>query len=412
MSFEYFISGRYLRVKQKQAFVSLITILSIAGVTVGVMALIVVIAVMAGFESDLKSRILGVESHIILRRHGGPFSDYTRILDYLKNVDGIESATPFVYTQTMIRSSAGVSGAVLRGIDPKSAGRVITIFDGSALPSLEKRKQEKKSAAFTPLIILGKELARNLNVVKGDDIYLISPRGMISPIGHLPAMKRFRVSDLFESGMYEYDGSLAYVHIKDAQRMLRMGDSVTGIEVRVNDIYSANQIAEGVVKHLGFPYWALDWLQMNRNLFFALKLEKTAMFIILTLIILVAAFNIAGTLIMMVMGKTRDIAILKAMGATDKSIGKIFVFKGMVIGSIGTVIGGCLGFLLCTILEKYKFIELPGDVYYITTLPVKLESLDVILIAAAAMGISFLATLYPARQASRLNPVDAIRYGG
>jgi len=412
MSFEYFIGSRYLRVKQKQAFVSLITALSVAGIAIGVMALIVVIAVMAGFESDLKSRILGVESHMILRRHGGPFSDYTRILDYLEKVDGVESATPFVYTQTMIRSSYGVSGAVLRGIDPESAGRVITIFNGGSLPNLEKRRQEKKSATFTPMIILGKELARNLGVVKGDDVYLISPRGMISPIGHLPAMKRFKVSDLFESGMYEYDGSLAYVHIKDAQRMLRMGDSVTGIEVRVNDIYSANKIAEEVVKHLGFPYWALDWMQMNRNLFFALKLEKTAMFIILTLIILVAAFNIAGTLIMMVMGKTRDIAILKAMGATDKSIGKIFVFNGMVIGSIGTVIGACLGFLLCTILGKYKFIELPGDVYYITTLPVKLESLDVFLIAAAAMGISFLATLYPARQASRLNPVDAIRYGG
>ncbi|MFC1488639.1 lipoprotein-releasing ABC transporter permease subunit [Thermodesulfobacteriota bacterium] len=412
MSFEYFIGGRYLRVKQKQAFVSLITALSVAGVTIGVMALIVVIAVMAGFESDLKSRILGVESHLILRRHGGPFSDYTRILDYLKKVDGVESATPFVYTQTMIRSSSGVSGAVLRGIDPESAGRVITIFNDNSLPVLEKRRQEKKSAAFTPMIILGKELARNLGVVKGDDVSLISPRGMISPIGHLPATKRFKVSDLFESGMYEYDGSLAYVHIKDAQRMLRMGDSVTGIEVRVNDIYSANKIAEEIVNHLGFPYWALDWMQMNRNLFFALKLEKTAMFIILTLIILVAAFNIAGTLIMMVMGKTRDIAILKAMGATDKSIGKIFVFNGMVIGSIGTVIGVCLGFLLCTILGKYKFIELPGDVYYITTLPVKLESLDVLLIAAAAMGISFLATLYPARQATRLNPVDAIRYGG
>ena len=412
MSFEYFISRRYLRVKQKQAFVSLITFLSVAGVAVGVMALIVVIAVMAGFESDLKSRILGVESHMILRRHGGPFSDYARILDYLKKVDGIESATPFVYTQTMIRSSSGVSGAVLRGIDPESAGRVVTVFDVGALQSLEKRRQDKRPDTFTPMVILGKELARNLGVVRGDDVYLISPRGMISPIGHLPAMKRFKVSDLFESGMYEYDGSLAYVNIKDAQRMLRMGDSVTGIEVRVNDIYSANKIAEVVVNHLGFPYWALDWMQMNRNLFFALKLEKTAMFIILTLIILVAAFNIAGTLIMMVMGKTRDIAILKAMGATDKSIGKIFVFKGMVIGSIGTIIGVCLGFLLCTILEKYKFIELPGDVYYITTLPVKLESLDVFLIAAAAMGISFLATLYPARQASRLNPVDAIRYGG
>jgi len=224
-------------------------------------------------------------------------------------------------------------------------------------------------------------------------------------------MKRFQVSDIFESGMYEYDGSLAFIHLEDAQKILRMGDSVTGIEVRVKDIYKAGDIAEKIVSELGFPYWARDWTQMNQNLFAALKLEKTVMFIILALIILVAAFNIASTLIMMVMEKTRDIAILKAMGATDKSIGKIFVIKGVVIGAIGTFIGVTLVFVLCKLLEKYKFIELPGDVYYITTLPVRMELLDIVLIATAAIVICFLATLYPARQASKLNPVEAIRYG-
>jgi len=211
--------------------------------------------------------------------------------------------------------------------------------------------------------------------------------------------------------MYEYDRSLAFINIKDAQKILRMGDSVNGIEVRVNDIYNARNIAGRIVKELGFQYWARDWMQMNQNLFSALKLEKTVMFIILALIVLVAAFNIASTLIMMVMEKTRDIAILKAMGATDKSIRKIFVFKGIVIGSIGTIFGVCLGLILCTVLKYYQFIELPGDVYYITTLPVKLKFLDVVMIASAAMAISFLATLYPASQASKLDPVEAIRYG-
>ncbi len=419
MSFEFFIGGRYLRAKHKQTFISLITILSIAGVMIGVMALIVVIAVMSGFESDLKSRILGVESHVVIMRHGGPFSDYRTISEYVEKIEGVEAVTPFIFTQAMLRSSSGVSGAVLRGIDPESAGRVITILESVSLQNISWRNQSKQgenTTIFIPGVVLGKELARNLGVAKGDTVYLISSRGMISPIGHLPAMKRFQVIGLFESGMYEYDGSLAYIHLKDAQKILRMADSVTGIEVRVKDIYSANNIAEKIVQGLGQKYknrsyWAKDWMQMNHNLFSALKLEKTVMFIILALIVLVAAFNIASTLIMMVMEKTRDIAILKAMGATDKSIRKIFVFKGMVIGSVGTILGVCLGFILCTLLGHYKFIELPGDVYYITTLPVRLESLDVLLIASAAIVICFLATLYPARQASRLNPVEAIRYG-
>jgi lipoprotein-releasing system permease protein len=411
MSFEYFIGGRYLRAKQKETFVSLITMLSVAGVAVGVMALIVVIAVMAGFESELKHRILRVESHVVLMRHGNSFSDYHKILDQVVNTDGVEAATPFIYTQIMLRSSSRVSGAVLRGIDPESAGGVIKVLENSALLNIEKIRQGDDTTGSVPGIILGKELARNLGVGMGNAVYLISSRGMISPMGYLPAMKRFQVAGLFESGMYEYDGSLAYIHLSDAQKIMHMEDSITGIEVRVNDIYNARKIADKIVAAIGFPYWAKDWMQMNYNLFSALKLEKTVMFIILALIVLVAAFNIASTLIMMVMGKTRDIAILKAMGAMDGSIRKIFIFKGMIIGSVGTTLGVCLGFIICKLLEKYKFIELPGDVYYISTLPVRLETLDVFIIAAAAMVICFVATLYPARQASKLNPVEAIRYG-
>jgi len=235
---------------------------------------------------------------------------------------------------------------------------------------------------------------------------------MMSPIGHIPAMKRFKVSGFFESGMYEFDGSFAYIHIKNAQQILRMPGAITGLEVRVKDVYKAGKISDKIRTHLGFPYWTRDWMQMNKNLFTALKLEKTVMFVILTLIVLVAAFNIAGSLIMMVMEKTRDIAILKAMGATNKSVRKIFVYKGMVIGALGTVLGVIFGFVLCTLLKHYKIVELTGDIYYFTsTLPVRLKILDVALIVSATLLICFLATLYPARQAAKLNPVEAIRYG-
>lgn len=411
MSFELFIGSRYLRARQKQAFISLITILSISGVMVGVMALIVVIAVMAGFESDLKSRILGVESHIVVMRHGGSFAGKSELIKSIENIRGVSAASPFVYTQVMLKSSSGVSGAVLKGVDPASAGRIVRNLKADLLKRNEISERNTGYSNFVPGIILGKELAGNLGVSVSDMVYLISPTGVISPIGHLPSMKQFEVKGLFESGIHDYDGSFAYVNISDAQKILRMGDAITGIEVRVDDIDLARKIAEKIVIDLGFPYWTRDWTQMNKNLFSALKLEKTVMFIILTLIVLVAALNIASTLIMMVMEKTRDIAILKAMGATDKSIRRIFVYKGMIIGSVGTSLGVCAGYLLCKLLEKYKFIDLPGDVYYITTLPVRLIALDVLLIASAALAICFLATLYPAHQASKLNPVEAIRHG-
>ncbi len=404
MSFERFIGGRYLRAKQKQAFISLITYLSIAGVAVGVMALIVVIAVMTGFEVDLKTRILGGQANVVLMRYSGPFEDYRAVMQRVNQVDGVAASTPFIYTQVMLRTAANTTGAMLRGIDPATIGGVLKTLENVSVP--------EGGPTEVPGIVLGRELAKNLGVVQGDPVHVISPRGMLAPTGHVPTMKPFRVTGYFESGMYEYDQTFAYIHLADAQRLLRMGEAVTGLEIRVHDIYRAREVADAVVAALGPSYYARDWMQMNRNLFKALKLERRVMFIILSLIVLVAAFNIASSLIMLVMGKTKDIAILKAMGATDRSIRRIFVFNGMVIGVVGTGLGLVLGVVVCTLLKHYNIHELTGDIYYFTTqLPVQMEAPDVISIVAAALVICYAATLYPARQASRLNPVDAIRYG-
>lgn len=411
MSFEYFIGARYLRSRQKQAFISFITFLSIAGVTVGVMALIIVIAVMSGAESYFKTQILGVESHIIVRKHNGEIENYPEIIQNLEKTPRVTSAAPFVYTQVMLRASSGLSGAVLRGLDPEAEGNPVKGYDRKTLKQKLTPQQRTGDEVKVPGIILGQELAAKLGVSEGATVYLISPRGMMSPIGHMPTMKRFEVTGVFESGFYEYDASLAYINIRTAQELLKIGDAATGIGVRITDIYAADELSDQISENLEFPYYTTDWMEMNRNFFSALKLEKKAMFIILTLIIMVAAFNIASTLIMMVMGKTRDIAILKAMGATHRSIRKIFVFKGVIIGLIGTVLGTILGISGCIILKHYKFIELPGDVYYFTTLPVQLAVADVVIIVAAAMAICFLSTIYPAYKASRLNPVEALRYG-
>ncbi|MFO7930131.1 MAG: lipoprotein-releasing ABC transporter permease subunit [Desulfosalsimonas sp.] len=411
MNFEYLIGSRYLKSRQKTGFISFITVLSIAGVTVGVMALIIVIAVMTGAESYFKTKILGVEPHIVLNSYDRTIDDYPEIIDRVNSKDQVESAVPFVETQAMLRSSAGMSGAVLRGLDPAREGTDIIGLSEDDLEKMLTPASAGDQAPGMPGIVLGKNLARSLGVRQGETLYLISPRGMMSPAGHMPAMKRFSVNGVFESGFYEYDSSMAYIHMQTAQDLVRIGDAATAIGIRVSDIYEADRTAQEISATLGSSYRAMDWMEMNRNFFSALKLEKTAMFVILTLIILVAAFNIASTLIMMVMSKTRDIAILKAMGATEKSIRKIFVFKGLVIGGIGTAVGTLLGLAGCFLLERYQFVDLPGDVYYFTTLPVEVQVADVAVIVAAALVICFLATLYPARKASRLNPVEALRYG-
>jgi lipoprotein-releasing system permease protein len=411
MGFELFIGSRYLKAKQKQAFISLITILSTAGVTVGVMALIVVIAVMAGAQSEFRARILGVEAHAVLTRYGGMLANHESVVADILPTEGVVSAYPFTQSQIMLRSAGGVSGAILKGIVPEASSDAAGADGQAALSPLFADKGGASPSAEPPGIVLGEELARRLGVRSGDVVYIITPQGMLSPVGHVPSVKRLIVKGFFKSGMYQYDQAYAFVSLKDAQGIMRMGDSVTGIEIRVDDIYRADDIARAIESRLGFPYVVQDWMRRNEHLFSALKLEKTAMFIILTLIVLVAAFNIASTLIMMVMEKTKDIAILKAMGASNASIRRIFVYKGMVIGTLGTTLGVILGSLICELLRRYKFIELPGDVYYFTALPVQLQLMDVLVIAGASLLICFLATLYPAGQASKLNPVEAIRYG-
>ena len=398
---------------RRNAFVSFITLLSVAGVVIGVMALIIVIAVMSGFENDIKQRILGVESHIVLFHHGGQIYDYNQLVDQVEQMPPVVSALPFVVTQVMLRSASGVTGGILRGIDPERAARSMGIFESfdHLDEKLTCRGRDPDKADKPPGIILGKELAAQLRVKEGDILYLVLSMGALSPVGHMPAVKRFEVTGIFEAGMHDFDSVFAFVHLTEAQRILHMDNAVSGIDIRVNDIYKARQIAETIVSRLGYPFYARDWMTMNQNLFAALKLEKVVMFIILTLIVLVAAFNIASSLVMIVMNKRKEIGILKAMGATGKSIRRIFVLEGMLIGGVGTLMGVCLGVVACLLLKRYQFIELSPDVYYITTLPVQLEWMDVAAIAGAALLICYLSTLYPAAQASSVNPVEAIRYG-
>jgi len=401
MLFELFVADRYLRTKNTQAFISLITFLSTAGVVVGVMALITVIAVMSGAEADLESRILGVTPHVIITRHGGYFTNFPRVIGQLKEISGVKTAEPFIYMQAMVRSGSGVSSAVLKGITAREAGLLQNGPDVALM--------EKSGEGLIPGIFLGKVLARDLGVVGGDMVFLVMPRGIFPGTGSMPGMRKFRVAEIFETGMYEYDKSLAYIHLDEAKKFPGMRGAVTGIDVWGEDIYSASTLAESISGVIGFQYWVRDWMQINKNWFASLKMQKSVMFIIFILIILVAAFNVASVLIMMVMEKTRDIAILRAMGATRKSIRRIFVLKGLTIGLIGTFVGVCLGFLLCTVLKHVKIVELPEDVYFFTRLPVQMEVLDVFMIASSAIIICFLATLYPAQKASKLDPIEGIR---
>ena len=413
MGYEWFISLRYLKAKRRQGFISLISIISVAGVAVGVMALIVVLAVMTGFTDSLRDKILGINSHIIVQKMGRTIANHRELGQLTMKVDGVLAATPYTYSQTMISVPDASSGAVVRGIDPSTAGNVLSIekqiIKGS-LASLAAENDPSGNGQNLPGIILGSELARQLRVSVGYNIRLFSPSGPLTPMGVIPKIKTCRVVAIFETGMYEYDSSLAYVSLATAQEFLELGDGVHGLELKVNDIYKVSGISAELEEKLGFGYMVKDWIGMNRNLFSALRLEKTAMFIVLALIVLVAAFNIISTLIMVVMSKGKDIAILKSMGATSRGIMLIFIYEGLIIGLTGTVLGVAGGLGLCKILSKYQFIQLPSNVYPITTLPVKVLPLDVTLVAVSAALITLLATVYPSWKASKIEPAVALRY--
>ncbi len=406
MSFEWFVSRRYLRAKRKQKFVSLISLISVVGVAVGVLALIVVLAVYTGFTEGLRDQIIGINAHILVQRYGGNIDDPEELVRRVETISGVAAAAPYIYGQALITSNHNSTGVVLRGIDPGSAERVINIGKDMKTGRLKNLDRTKGR----PGIVLGRELARQLDVGRGSRIRLISPNGPLSPMGILPMIRTCKVIGIFETGMFEYDSTLAFISLNTARSLTGMTRGVDGLEVRVTDIDQAGNIAAKIRKQLGRGYSVRDWMQINRNLFAALKLEKTGIFIALDLIILVAALNIISALVMVVMEKTRDIAILKSMGATTGSIMRIFFYQGAVIGLTGTLLGVMGGLGLCAVLKRYKLIELPRNVYPMSTLPIQVVPSDVTIIAVSAVLITLAATLYPSWKASKIRPAEALTY--
>ena len=395
-----FISLRYL--KGKKSGVSFGSLISISGVAVGVMALIVVISVISGFHENLQKKILGTQAHAVVLSYSGGISDYRKVMDFLNKKKEVQACSPFVMGQVLVSSGKRSHGVYIRGIIPE--------YDKNTTEVFKHIKYKYENYTNLPWIIIGKELANVLGILPGDTITVISPAGTIGPLGIIPRVKQFVVTGIFEIGMFEYDANLAITDLKTAQDFFEYGDRVTGIQLKLKDIYRANIVSQKIARELGEDFYVKDWMQMNRNLFSALRLEKFAMFVILILIVLVASFNIISMLMVNVTEKQRDIAILKSMGATDNLIKFIFMSQGFIIGLIGTFIGLAGGLTLCEVIKSYDIVKLPADVYYLSKLPVKVKILDILLISVSALLISLISTIYPAHRASKINPVEILRY--
>ena len=425
--YEIYIGLRYLRAKRRQRTISLNTFVSIAGITLGVAALIGTLGIMTGFKEDLQAKILGTTSHIVVQdRMKDGMAGYDALVGQVETVPHVVAATPFVLRQVLLTSQSGVQGIVLRGIDPAKEVRVTElgknikagrlsdlttsapVTDQATADAATNPDPKTPVTSAHPGIVLGKELSLRLGALVGDNVNVVSPVGPVSAIGMVPKIRVFTVVAVFESGMFEYDSSLAYIGLEESQKFFNMNHTVTGIEVKVDEVFQAAEIARDSERAVGFPYWARDWMQLNRNLFSALKLEKTMMFLLLVLITLVASFNIVSTLTMIVTEKQREIAILKAMGATRQAIMRIFMLNGLIIGLTGTVIGIPLGYTFLWLIENYWTFD--QTVYYISHIPVHVQAVDVVLVSVSAILISFAATLYPSYQAAKLDPAAALRY--
>ncbi len=412
MSYELFIANRYLKSKRKTGFISLITYISIIGVMIGVAALIIVLSIMNGFEGEVRSRIIGFGSHIELRTyHNEGIEDFNTLQKKVEPINHIIGISPYINEMGLIVSKNKKRKAVaVKGVDSATVSRVSDVKDNINYGIFELGQVEADNGRKYPGIVLGTYLADKIGVDIGDRVQILSPSGISPMMSSIPPIITFYVTGFFETGIYEFDDVFAYVDIKEAQKLFKLKNKVTGLEIKLDDLDNADIVANDIKNMLGYPYAAITWFDMNKNLFAWMQFEKWGMFIILSLIIMVAAFNIISTLIMIVLEKTKDIGILKAMGATKKSIMKIFIYEGLVGGVIGTVLGCIIGFTVCWLQLKYEFIALPADVYIISALPVQMKGLDFLMIAGSAIMICYLATVYPARKASQLNPVEAIRY--
>jgi lipoprotein-releasing system permease protein len=399
MKYESVIALKYLRSKRKEKFISFTTWAAAVGIAIGVMALIVVIAVMTGFQDEIRDRMLGVNPHMLITDVlGGPIANPDEVVKAIKNTEGVTAAFPFVTFQGLAQGPQRVSGIVVKAMDPKDLSYLSRLVKEGSIDALNQKGS----------ILVAKELARELGVIPGDVFTLIVPFGGISPMGATPETIRVRVGGIFQTGMYDIDSMLAVMSLADVQTLL--GAGVSGIEVKLRDVYDADAARGTLARKLGPRYIVRTWIQMNRNLFSALKLEKTAMFVILALIILVASFNIISSLVMTVMEKKKDIAILKAMGAKNRSIMKIFMAEGLTIGVFGALVGSGIGYLLCVIQNWLHVIKLSEEVYTINVLPMKISVMDVILIALITIVICLLSTLYPSYKATKIDPVETLRY--
>jgi lipoprotein-releasing system permease protein len=343
---------------------------------------------------------------VVVQRFGGEITDYQEAESRLARIPGVAGVTSYIATQVMVTAAGGSTGGVLRGIDPERAGRVIAIEKYLRNGSLAALAHDRDG---TPGLIIGRDMARSLGVMRGDRVRIITPDGPLTPMGVIPRMKTFRVAGIFDTGMFEYDSTLIYTSLAAARNLLGLGRVVNGIELRLADIYQAPEVSRTARRMLGPDFLVRDWVRMNKTLFSALKLEKTALAVTVALIVMVAAFNIVSTLIMVVMQKNRDIAILKSMGATRGAIMRIFMLDGLVVGAVGTALGIAGGLSLCGLLARYQFIRLP-DVYPLSVLPVEVVPLDVVMVSLAAVAITFAATLYPSWQAARVEPAVSLRY--
>jgi lipoprotein-releasing system permease protein len=407
MSFEYFIAKRYLRAKRQTGFISLITYISIGGVTIGVAALIIVLSVMNGFESQVRDRIIGADAHIRIETfHNQGIEDWQGLIAKIRDIPHIIGISPYIMEKGMIRCGKETEGVIIRGINPTTVGQVSDLPNNIVYGSLDLGVPD---SGGLPGIVLGKYLADRLIAVRGDTILLFSAAGFTSTLSQ-PLVKVFRLAGIFETGLYEFDDAFAYISIESAQKLFLMDHKVNGIEIKLDDLWTAPDVKNVIEATLGYPYYVRTWMEMRRNLFSWMKVEKWVWFILLSLIIMVAAFNIISTLIMVVLEKKKEIGILKSMGATSKAISRIFTIQGLIVGLVGAVLGTIIGWLVCYIQIKYKVFTLPADIYFLDWLPVQMQLMDFVAIDVVAVLLSFLAAVYPARKASKLDPVEAIRY--